>query len=137
MGFFFNQILSKVVDELRGSDTVIYIDQSNMVFGIDTGYFSDTPSVAESYSLPAFDSIFQAEVQAIVADYWRFQSNIIIMVYSPPAIEALYMVVAFSRLMEQWRDALNRLGDTLKATLRWGLGHENIPGDDRTDKLTW
>lgn len=56
-------------DVLHGYGTVFFNDESIMVYGADAGFFSDKHNVAESYGLPVFVNVFQAEVLGIVEAY--------------------------------------------------------------------
>ena len=54
---------------------------------------------------------------------------------SQAAIRAVSAVSANSRLVEECRGALNRLGETHDVSLEWVPGHSDIPGNEKADEL--
>lgn len=75
--------------------------------------FSDIRSVTDSHRLFGFACILQAEVLTVLAACrWlghgpNFKHIIVTLIENKAAIRALYSEVTSSRLVGQWRDALN------------------------------
>ncbi|MQP77773.1 hypothetical protein CQ393_18025, partial [Stenotrophomonas sp. MYb238] len=92
-------------------------------------------------SMGRYTSIFQAEVCAIgrCAEF-NLQRNyrgkdIAILSDSQAAIKALSKAKITSKLVNEVRTALDKLGAVNKLTIRWVPGHNIIPGNKLADNL--
>jgi len=99
------------------------------------------PRLKYRESLGRNTSIFQAEFCAIgrCAEY-NLQRNyhgkdIAILFDSQAAIKALSKAKITSKLVNEVRTALDKLGAVNKLTIRWVPGHNNIPGNELADNL--
>lgn len=96
--------------------------------GVCTGVVLNT--VAESYKLPGFASVFQTTLLAILkVCRWLARNsspkpNTVILIYSQMEIKAWYSVTISSRLVGQCIDALAHWA--LEVILLWDRGHRNI-----------
>jgi len=99
------------------------------------------PRLKYRESLGRNTSIFQAEFCAIgrCAEY-NLQRNyhgkdIAILFDSQAAIKALSKAKITSKLVNEVRTALDKLGAVNKFTIRWVPGHNNIPGNELAETL--
>ena len=119
----------------------VFTDGSKMDCGTGSGVFVSALNIEESYKLNDENSVFQAEVVAVIKAAELLENkdiqnkSIAIFIDSHAAIRAIASRQIKSRVVLNCRAVLKRLCDRNSITLCWVPGHSGHEGNEKADFL--
>jgi len=120
---------------------VSFTDGSKSSEGTGAGVYISEPATEEWFHLGSFANVFQAETFAAYSGVLKLlPSNVegrkvIICSDSEAMIKAIASPVTTSRLVKEFKGALNQLGLRNQVWLAWAPGHSGLEGSDIADEL--
>lgn len=123
------------------ADIYVYTDGSKTEEKVGAGVFSGNLGLSNSYKMPSYCTVFQAEILAVLKCSRAMEQmslsgkQIRICVDSQAALKALAKVETRSSLVRECYDSLKALGTNNFVELYWVPGHRDITGNEEADKL--
>ena len=136
--------LQHVIDSLHPDIITCYTDGSGTDQGRGVGLIITTDNNKtiihkNSYKIPDYCSVFQAELTAIRVTceylYNHSDKHIIIWTDNLSSIQAVTALNIKSRTIRDCYDALNKLGNSNTVELRWIAAHADLWGNEQADEL--
>ena len=136
--------LQHVIDNLHPDIISCYTDGSGTDQGRGVGFIittnnNNTIIHKNSYKIPDYCTVFQAELTAIRVTceylYNHSDKHIIIWTDNLSSIQAVTALNIKSRTVRACYDALNKLGNSNIVELRWIAAHADLWGNEQADEL--